>query len=568
MSMAEKSSVDKDHAESAAEEWPKSICEAIGEKLVESVFAKNGNEIHFVLKTPQSIPTACDSLYRKLGFRFAMLMCNDERATEGHFVLRYVFELGLNEFAKDAFVFATAGINASQRPEFPSVALQIPSAALYEREIMDMFGLVPVGNQDTRPLVLHEHWPRGVHPLRKEFDISTKTTMDRSANYDFAKVEGEGVCEIPVGPVHAGIIEPGHFRFSILGENILNLETRLFYTHKGVEKLAETMTLEQALLLSERIAGDEAVANSTAYCQAVEKIAGFKPSRRAARIRTICAEMERIYNHIGTLAGISTDVGFAYGASRLNILKERMIQLNEKIAGSRLLFGVNRIGGVGIHPRETELKELQATCASVQKDFDKVILMLKNKSSFIDRLLRTGTITGEIATDLQIVGVAARCAGVNIDTRIDHPYAAYYEVSKERGGSARERVAREIELQKRQGDVMARFKVRVEEVADSLSIVQKLSSNLEDSATDVALPNLKQGLEPFGSALGYSESHRGQTLVWVMIGGDGKSIARFKVRTASFCNWPVIEQAVLNDIVPDFPLVNKSLDLSYSGNDL
>ncbi|MDG6994875.1 MAG: NADH-quinone oxidoreductase subunit C [Nitrososphaerota archaeon] len=566
--MAGESLGDKGPIESGQDEWPKEICEAIGEQLVKSVFVKNENEIHVALKTPQSIPTACDALYRKLGYRFAMVMCSDERAIRDHFVLRYVFELGLNGYAKDAFVFATAEMNPPQSSAFPSIALQIPSAALYEREIMDMFGLVPVGNPDTRPLVLHEHWPRGVYPLRKEFDILTKTTMDRSTNYDFAKVDGEGVCEIPVGPVHAGIIEPGHFRFSILGENILNLETRLFYTHKGVEKLAETMTLEDAVLLSERIAGDESVANSTAYCQAVEKIADFKPTRRAARIRAMCAEMERIYNHIGTLAGISTDVGFAYGASRLNILKERMMQLNEKISGSRLLFGVNRIGGVGINPREEETKELQATCTSVQKDFDKVILMLKNKSSFVDRLLRTGAVSREVATDLQIVGVAARCAGVDIDTRIDHPYAAYDEITNKRRGSARERVAREIELQKRQGDVMARFNLRVEEVTDSLSIVQELSSNLGDDVTDFASPNLKQGLEPFGSALGYSESHRGQTLVWVMLGMDGKTISRFKVRTASFCNWPAIEHAVLNDIVPDFPLVNKSFDLSYSGNDL
>src|SRR5271155_5108849 len=197
---------------------------------------------------------------------------------------------------------------------------------------------MPEGNPDTRPLTLHEHWPEGVFPLRKEFELRTKVPSAQGSGYSFLKVSGEGVTEIPVGPVHAGIIEPGHFRFSILGEIIVNLETRLFYTHRGVEKLAEDLRLDQVLLLSERISGDEAVANSSAYCQALEKVAGVVPPPRALQIRAVCAELERIYNHVGTLAGLSTDVGFPYGASRLNILKERMMRLNEEVAGSRLLF--------------------------------------------------------------------------------------------------------------------------------------------------------------------------------------------------------------------------------------
>jgi Ni,Fe-hydrogenase III large subunit len=415
--------------------------------------------------------------------------------------------------------------------------------------------------------VLHEHWPAGVYPLRKDFDIKTKVTRDNEKEYDFTKVEGEGICEIPVGPVHAGIIEPGHFRFSVLGENIINLETRLFYTHKGVEKLAETMKLDQALLLSERIAGDESVANSLAYCQALEKIANAKVPKRALQIRCICAEMERIYNHLGTLAGISTDVGFSYGSARLNILKERMMQLNSEISGSRLLFGVNRIGGVGMDLDAEKLATIINTTQIVQEDFERIVSMLRAKSSVVDRLRNTGIISKKVAIDLGLVGVVARAAGLDVDTRRDHPYAAYSTVSVDTHHDTPQTLMEyKVNLEKRKGDALGRFEVRVEEVIDSIRMIDELVSDFYDDKT--LTTNILETLEPYGHALGYAESHRGQTIHWIMVGQDCDSLFRYKVRTASFVNWPSIEQAVLSDIVPDFPIVNKSLDLSYSGNDL
>src|SRR5437867_1417870 len=328
------------------------IAGTVDEQFIQSMHEQNENEIHIVLKVPENITKVCNHLYQTLGYRLATIICNDERELDGCFVLRYVFEPGVRKDSedpsKDVFILVIAKVSQLSNLEFPSLVSLIPGASLYEREIREMYGIVPKGNPDSRPFVLHEHWPEGVYPLRKDFDLKTKVAHDKVRSYDFLKVEGEGICEIPVGPVHAGIIEPGHFRFSIVGENIINLETRLFYAHKGVEKLAESMSIENALLLSERISGDEAVANSMAYCQAIEKIAKIRIPKRAMRIRSICAELERIYNHIGTLAGISTDAGFSYGSSRLNILKERMMHLNERVTGSRILFGVNRIGGVGM----------------------------------------------------------------------------------------------------------------------------------------------------------------------------------------------------------------------------
>jgi Ni,Fe-hydrogenase III large subunit/Ni,Fe-hydrogenase III component G len=513
---------------------------------------QNNNEIHLNLKELNDMPTICNYIYVNLNARLATIICSDERKNGGGFVIRYVFE------KDDVFIFIiiSTGQNSSS---FPSIALHIPAASLYEREIKDMFGLIPIGNPDTRPLVLHEHWPEGIFPLRKEFDVKKKVERQEK-EYAFLKVQGEGICEIPVGPVHAGIIEPGHFRFSILGENIINLETRLFYTHKGIEKLAESMTLDEVLLLSERIAGDESVANSLAYCQAIEKIGQIEIPSRAKKIRTIFGELERVYNHIGTLAGISTDIGFAFGSARLNILKERLMQLNESLCGSRILFGVNRIGGVRCDIADENKKLILQTINEILHDFEKLIILLNSKSSFMDRLRGTGTIPKKAAYELGTVGIVARCVGIDVDTRRDHPYTSY---SLHNHKTPQQSMQHQIEMEKRAGDALARFEVRVKETRDSFDIIKE-SFDLDNDGLFASIP---EHLEPFRSALGYAESHRGQTIHWVMI-GENNSIFRYKVRTASFCNWPIIEQAILNDIVPDFPIVNKSLDLSYSGNDL
>lgn len=535
------------------EKYKKELQDKFGDKIIKT--EENNNELQLTLKSQQDIPEICNYVHINLGTKLAIMICTDERKFGNGFVIHYVFG---KENGEDVFVFVTAKIDESNL-SFPSIAMLIPSAALYEREIHDMFGLVPTDNPDTRPLVLHEHWPENTFPLRKEFDLKTK--MPRRKNeYQFLKVQGEGICEIPVGPVHAGIIEPGHFRFSVLGENIINLETRLFYTHKGIEKLAESMKIDDVLLLSERIAGDESVANSTAFCQAVEKIAKIQAPRRAQQIRTICGELERLYNHMGSIAGIATDVGFAYGSSRLNILKERLMRLNESLSGNRILFGVNRMGGVRCDITEESKKIIIETLDEVSIDFEKIVTLLKSKSSFIDRLKDTGIISKKAVQDLGIVGVAARCIGIDIDTRRDHPYAAYSTHHKE---TPQQIMQHEIEMQKRNGDVLARFEVRVQEIQESFDII-KASLQLENDGLYVDMPT---NLESFRSALGYAESCRGQTIHWVMI-GENNSIFRYKVRTASFLNWPIIERAVLNDIVPDFPVINKSLDLSYSGNDL
>ncbi len=467
--------------------------------------------------------------------------------------LRHVF----SSETEDIFFIVTSLLPNLHKPTYPSIVSHIPSAVYYEREISDMFGVIAQGNPDTRKLVLHEQWPENHFLLRKDFDIKTKIKSHLNYHYEFLKVEGEGICEIPVGPVHAGIIEPGHFRFSIYGENILNLETRLYYTHKGIEKLAETMTLDEALLLSERISGDESVANSMAYCQAIERMASIQIPKKALQIRTICAELERIWNHFGTLAGICTDVGFGYGSSRINILKEKVMRINEKLSGSRLLFGINRIGGVKIDFKPETLTLILKDLSDILTDFNSLVKLLNNTSSFMDRLKGTGSISIQDVLGLGANGVIARSTGVDIDTRKNHPYAYYPYLNLENIQGIVHKIAYEVELNKRKGDALSRLEVRVLETRHSIDIIQKIATDILDKGTksdtsgnyqtynddSLVIEELKNHLQPYDSALGYTESHRGQTIHWVMLGDDTNRIFRYKIRTASFCNWPLIELA-------------------------
>ncbi len=459
----------------------------------------------------------------------------------GKFGVHYVFSLD----SEDAFVIININID-EKSPQYRSLTYKIPAANWYEREIQDMFGLIPQGHPDPRRLINFEDWPEGVHQLRKDFDIRTKLPRVEG-KYVYRRVEGEGVYEIPVGPVHAGVIEPGHFRFSVAGEPIINLEIRHFYTHKGVEKLFENISLDKAVFLAERVSGDNSVAHAVAFCQAVEKIAGIEIPGRAKYIRIILMELERLYNHLGDIAGIATDVAYSFGAAHANKLKEDIMQLNEKVTGSRLLRGMNAIGGVrrDIGNRKDEIL---IDLSRFQREFKELAELLFSTSSLMDRIETTGRLYNDVARGLHVVGPAGRASGIDRDTRRDHPYAAYKEVNFK------------VPVMKN-GDVFARTKVRSEEVLQSVGLVEQALWSLPEGNITADVKNI-----PDGYALGYTEAPRGETIYWVHIVNN--RIERCKVRDPSFCNWLAIEYAVLDNIVPDFPIINKSLSLSYSGNDM
>lgn len=496
-----------------------------------------------ILIEKDSIVRVSRILVEKLGMRFLFLFAADDRSRSGTFHLRYIFS-----HVPENFIL-TVQIEVRERyGAFPSITPFLPQADWQEREIQDLFGLLAEGHPDPRRLVLHEDWPNSQYPLRKDFSPERRVPR-ANGEYRFESVEGDGVFEIPVGPVHAGIIEPGHFRFSCAGEGILKLEIRHFYTHKGTEKLGEARSPEQLILLAERISGDNSLSHAIACAEALEDISEVKVPPRAEFLRVIFLEMERLHNHVSDIAGIALDAGFAFGAAQLMRIKESLLRLNERIAGTRLLRAVARVGGVRRDIPAPDKLYLAEETRRIKRDFDDMIQLLWGVDSLVDRIKGTGILKKEIVEALAGVGPVARASGVDRDLRRDHSYAGY------------QRLTFMVPVFT-DGDVESRMRVKIHEVHESIKLIHEALEEMPEGECQAAA----KPLLPERSALGFTESPRGECFHWLMTDGQG-AIARWKIHSPSFSNWRLIEHAVLENIVPDFPLINKSMNLSYSGND-
>lgn len=428
-----------------------------------------------------------------------------------------------------------------------SIADIYPSASWYEREVADGFGVRFDHAFDRRRLFLHEVYPEGFHPLQKLFvNGPMRLSGARAEEYRFKRVSGEGVYQIPVGPVHAGVIEPGHFRFSVIGESVFSLELRMFWKHRGVEKLAEGRVPADCVRIAESISGDESASNALAYCTAVERISGATIPERGWALRTVYAELERIYSLLGDIAGMVVDVAYPAGASPFFILREEVLRWNANLTGSRFLKRAVCLGGAA-DPGDENLRELAAYLGEFTVRFSGARRHVVDNPNVVDRFETTGVLKAELVPLLHVTGPAARASGVAVDTRIDHPYGIYPELLGE------------IVTQSG-GDVMARFQQKSAEVLASATIIGGIVDEMPRGAASVDVPIRD------GCACGLVESPRGQNLHWVHIRGG--LVSRYKVRTASYCNWQAMEHAVPGNIVPDFPLVNKSFNLSYAGTDL
>ncbi|HEY7220881.1 MAG TPA: NADH-quinone oxidoreductase subunit C [Candidatus Binatia bacterium] len=473
-----------------------------------------------------------------------LIAAEDTRSETGGFTLRYIFALN----RAPELVLASVHVPA-QDPAFPSLATRWYLASRFEREIHDLFGLVPTGHPDLRRLPLHQFWPAAYHPLLKDATIRRDFTDD-GRPYPFRRVEGEGVYEITVGPVHAGIIEPGHFRFSVDGETIINLESRMYFVHKGIEKLFESATLAQGVKLAERISGDSSVAHALAFCQAVEALAGVEIPPRAAYLRVLLLELERLYNHIADVGAICTDTGFAVANAHALRLREDLLRLNARLFGHRLLRGCLLPGGVARDIAAAQIADVRNSLARVAADFAQIVEIATSNGLVLDRLHGTGRLSEQIARDMQVVGVAARASGIDEDARRDHPFAAY--------GALSPRVVVRTE-----GDVWARLMVRVEEAREAARLIESALGALPSGDLTAPLDALPAGAAAFGLVEGW----RGPIWHWV-VAGTNNTLRRVKIKDPSFANWPALNYAILENIVPDFPLVNKSFNLSYAGNDL
>ncbi|WP_408065893.1 hydrogenase large subunit [[Mycobacterium] vasticus] len=467
------------------------------------------------------------------GFRLALVAAHDDGDS-----LRvvYLFLAG----RPDRRTELTLTVPAAQ-PRVPTLAELSFPASRFEREMMDLYGITPVGHPQPRRLVRHAHWPQDWHPMRK--DAGPPPEFAAAGRFPFLNVDGAGVYEIPVGPVHAGLIEPGHFRFSVVGESVLRLKARLWFVHRGIERLFHDRPAGAAVDLAERISGDTSAGHALAHALAVEDALGVEPPDEVHRLRTLLVELERLYNHVADLGALANDVGFGLANAHAQRVREQLLRINAQVTGHRLLRGAIRPGGVALQalPDPVRLQELAGDVVEIAE------LTLGN-SVIYDRFATTSVLSRQDAEALGTLGYVARASGIVTDARLDHPTTALpiHEV----GETA--------------GDVLARYTVRRDEFVASVALCRNLIDGHQGPLEIRAeLPAATRAC----SGVGIAEGWRGSIVHRVEISAQG-TFTRAKIVDPSWFNWPALPMSMTDTIVPDFPLTNKSFNLSYAGNDL
>lgn len=483
---------------------------------------------------PGELPEQAASLLG-LGFRLALVAGHDDGDA-----LRAVYLF--TAAAPDRRVELHVPLDPAA-PEVPSLARLSFPAGRFEREMHDLFGITPTDHPLPRRLVRHFHWPQGWYPMLTDAG-DPPAFGDVDGPYPFRTVEGDGVYEIPVGPVHAGMIGPGHFRFSVVGETILNLKARLWFVHRGLERLFDGRVPEQGVELAERVSGDTSVGHTLAFCLAVEEAKRLAVPVDAQRLRAILLELERLYNHITDIGALCNDV--AYGVLNAHALRvrERLLRINDTVTGHRLLRGAIHPGGTAVTalPDPHEL-------ATIGADVAEIVELALSNTVVADRFTGTAVLSHAQATDLGTLGVVARASGLHIDARDDHPF-----LSAEFPRTVHTRT---------DGDVLSRFLVRAEEMTTSIGLITSLTDMLGGRTAATAPVTTGTGR----SGVGIVEGWRGTIVHRVELTGNG-TLSRVKIVDPSFVNWPALPVALADTIVPDFPLANKSFNLSYAGNDL
>jgi Ni,Fe-hydrogenase III large subunit/Ni,Fe-hydrogenase III component G len=480
------------------------------------------------------------------GGRLAALWAGDERDSHGgasvHALLAVYEGLLWLELPVAA---ATAG--------YPDLSAAFPCAKRMQRAAFDLVGLRALTraglSPDGRGWLRHGAWTADTHPLRRDLALDARLAPG-DPRYAFVAVEGDGVHEIPVGPVHAGTIEPGHFRFSIVGERVLRLEQRLGYKHKGIEKRFESLSLEEGARLAGRVSGDSTVAYAWAYAMALEGMAGARPGARALRLRALLLERERIANHLGDLGHIGNDGGLAFGLAQFSRLKEDLLRTNAALFGHRYLMDRIVPGGVAVDLDASGSDRLLAEADRLEAELRTLRAIYYDHAGLQDRCINCGHLAPHTAAALGVVGLAARASGHAMDARVHPGFAPYDEFAPRL-------------VSHRNGDVAARIVVRFEEILESLRLERRLLQNLPAGELRVALAEPQPG----SRGVGWVEGWRGEVLVALQAGPGGR-VRRCHPHDPSWQNWPALEHAVLGNIVPDFPLINKSFNLSYAGADL
>ncbi|WP_318477047.1 hydrogenase large subunit [Photobacterium leiognathi] len=490
-------------------------------------------------------------LYYDQGGWLTVTFGNDERSLNGHFAVYHALSM---EGEVKSWVTVKVLVDANSQ-EFISITPTIPAAVWGEREVRDMYGLRPVGLPDERRLVLPDDWPEDLHPLRKDaMDYRQRPQpTTETETYQFDNQLGDDSNRIvPVGPLHITSDEPGHFRLFVDGEDIVDADYRMFYVHRGMEKLAETrMGYHEVAQLTDRVCGICGFTHSVGYSNTIENALSVDVPFRAKMIRTVLLEVERLHSHLLNIGLSSHFVGFDSGFMQFFRVREKTMELAELLTGARKTYGMNLIGGV----RRDFLKEQRlkgiAMVKEVRKTFSELVEVLLATPNIESRIAGVGILSKDIARDYSPVGPLIRASGFKRDVRIVHGQ------SLESYGSV------PIELQSMEnGDVQSRVMVRIREVFDSLNIVEYGLDHLPPGAI------LTEGFNyvPNKFALGFTEAPRGENVHWSMT-GDNQKLFRWRCRAATYANWPTLRYMLRGNTVADAPLIIGSLDPCYSCTD-
>jgi Ni,Fe-hydrogenase III large subunit/Ni,Fe-hydrogenase III component G len=429
---------------------------------------------------------------------------------------------------------------------FPSVAAHVPHAARLERAIHDLFGLQAESASDARPWLDHGRWG-----LRAPL-AALPAPVDPApwADYAFLPAEGEALHQIPVGPVHAGIIEPGHFRFTAGGETIVRLEARLGYVHKGIERLMTGAGLERAARLAGRVSGDSTVAYALAFARAVEAALAIDAPPRAHWLRALMAELERLANHLGDIGAICNDAAFALMHAHCGMLRERVLRAADASFGHRLMRDRIVPGGVSVDLDAPGRHAIEQLVAVIRERFPSLIALYDDTASLQDRMAGTGVLAPGLAQQYAVGGFVGRASGRAFDARRAPGYPPYDELGFD------------VPVLE-QGDVNARVWIRIREIEQSLALIGQILQKMPagETLTDTGVAGRA------GEGIALVEGFRGDILVWLALREDG-TVARCHLRDPSWFQWPLLEAAIEGNIVADFPLCNKSFNCSYSGHDL
>ena len=452
-----------------------------------------------------------------------------------------------------AFWLSLPLVQQEGRWVYPDLAAVFPAAVRMQRAAADLSGVHALGVHDTRAWLNHGAWPQDHFPLQQDPGQLPLLAATELVNYPFVHVDGDGVHEIAVGPVHAGIIEPGHFRFSVVGEKVLRLEQRLGYTHKGTEHRMTQLAPLDAYRLAGRVSGDATVAYAWAYCMALESATQTTVPERAAWLRALMLERERIANHLGDLGALGNDAAFAFGLAQFSRLREDWLRASQTVFGHRLMMDCILPGGVNGEIELAQRELLLHQCDAVEKEVRTLFDIYESHAGLQDRFMTTGRVSPALAASLGLTGLAGRASSQSWDLRCDQPWLPYSGMQ----------VAMATH---HNGDVAARVAVRFDEVFESLRLIRRIlvEMPLGEVVCRVQLP------QQASCGAGWVEGWRGELFVALELAGadQGNRILRCHLHDPSWQNWPVLEHAIMGNIVPDFPLINKSFNLSYSGQDL